>query len=158
MPGLPAYRKVTTKSPSRPEDLIKRGPLVLDVSTRILSGPSGWVTLSASEYGIVRMLIGYRMVPGEELLLAAFPPETQQPRQPDHALAQRLLRLRTVLETVGVPGDAIVCHPKQGYSMGLSGEEFRTFTGHGLALLEELLRTHPNRDAVAMLNRAEKPA
>ncbi len=153
MPGLPAYRKVTSKSPSRPEDLRKRGPLVLDVATRILSGPSGWIALAASEFAVMRLLIEHRMVPREELLASAFPPDTQQPRQPDHALAQRLLRLRTVLETVGVPGDAITCHPKQGYSMGLSREEFRTFTGQGLALLEELLRTHPNRPAVALLNR-----
>ena len=106
----------------------------------------------------MRLLIEPRMVPRDELIMAAFPPDTQQPRQPDHALAQRLLRLRTVLETVGVPGDAITCHPKQGYSMGLEGEKVRTFTGHGLALLEELLRTHPNKEAVALLKRVERPA
>ena len=121
MTGIHAYRKVTTRSPSRPEDLRKRGPLVLDVATRILSGPSGWVALALSEFAIMRLLIEPRMVSRDDLLLAAFPPDTQQPRQPDHALAQRLLRLRTVLETVGVPGDAITCHPKQGYSLGLSG-------------------------------------
>ena len=52
----------------------------------------------------------------------------------------------------------ITYYPKQGYSMGLDGEEFRTFTGRGLALLKELLRTHPNRDAVTLLSRGEKQA
>lgn len=129
---------------------LSRGPLVLDLATRILTGPAGWEDMTPGDFAALRCLMPARMVSTAELAAAAFPGEPK-PRRPQHALAMRVARLRALLERVGVPGAAIRCFPRQGYGMGLRGCHTRTFAGHRVLILDALLASHPDQAAVAEL-------
>ena len=127
------------------------GPLILDADKHILTGPSGWVDLRGSEFETLKVLMVPRVVSFDDLAAAAFPREQKQPRRPDHAIAVRIARLRTVLETVGVSADAIRAFPRMGYGLGLGGTVARTYTGRRVRMLDALLASHPDRAGVAEL-------
>lgn len=149
MPGLPLYRKITAPSPEPGDaDLHRYGPLTLNRATRILTGPNNWVRLSAGEFAVLHLLMQPRLVTGAELMAAAFPAGRPQPRRSGHALAMRMVRLRTTLEAVGVDPAVLECRYGVGYALGTGGDATRVYSGLQLRQLDRLLLTHPDRKAV----------
>ncbi len=142
---------ITEQSPpSGNARFLARGPLVLDLDTRILAGPAGWEDTTPGDFAMLRCLMPARVVSMPELAAAAFPGE-MKPRRPRHALAMRIARLRSTLERVGVPGAAIRCFHRRGYGMGLGSVKTRTFAGHRVLILDALLASHPDQATVAAL-------
>ena len=142
---------ITEQSPTPGNaGFLARGPLVLDLSTRILTGPAGWADTTPGDFALLRCLMPARVVGTVELAAAAFPGEMKL-RRPRHALAMRIARLRGTLERVGVSGAAIRCFHRRGYGMGLGSVRTRTFAGHRVLVLDALLASHPDREAVAAL-------
>lgn len=152
MSGLSASQVITEQSPPPVDpDLLAYGPLVLNLQTRVLTGPDGWAIVCPSERAVLQLLMQPRLVTAAELIRAAFPRGTRQPRRPLHALAMRLARLRTTLDQVGVSAVNLRNHAGEGWTLGVGSDETRTFAGVQLRVLNRLLETHPDREGVALL-------
>ena len=144
MPGLPAYRRITKQSQPGGGFLV-RGELALNLDTRVLRGPNGALCLTPGDFAVVRLVMHARLVPLAELTAAVAGATCRTSARPDHALAQRVVRLRAVLERVGIDGHAIENSAGSGYRLTLAERDCRIFVGDRLAVLNHLLATHPDR-------------
>ncbi len=134
------------------ELLLSRGPLILDMPARCLSGPAGSTILAPAEVAVMAELMRGGTVGGvasarDSFMLAA--PKTQNPR---HAVAMRVMRLRRALKQVGVPGRSVRCFREIGYYLMFAAhEQARVYSAPQVIRLDRLLASHPNRQAVARL-------
>lgn len=148
MPGLPAYRRITRQS--QPDGgFLGRGELVLGLHTRVLRGPDNAVCLPPGDFAVMRLLLHARLVPVAEMTAAVVAVTGRVSARPEHALAQRIVRLRAVLVRVGVDGGAIENSARAGYRLVLTERDCRVFVGDRLTVLNHLLASHPDRAGVA---------
>jgi hypothetical protein len=136
--------------------ILVRGPLVLDVNFRVLTGPEKSTALTDAEMGVIHPLMAGSLVSVAALQAAEDGPPDQpwrfQGAPARSSTRMRLLRARAVLNYVGVLGNAICCIRKFGYYLAFpANPSARVFTGERAELLDHLLRTHPNKSAVARL-------
>ncbi len=150
MPGLPAYRRITKQSQSD-GGFLTRGPLSLNLDTRVLRGPDGACTLAPADFAVMRLLMRARLVPLADLVAAVAAATGRSAGRPHHALAMRIVRLRAVLERVGVDGYSIRNHMSAGYRLYLAEQDCMIFVGDRLAVLRHLMATHSDQVGAAFV-------
>jgi DNA-binding response OmpR family regulator len=133
-------------------DLLAAGPLVLDLKTRVLTGPATSTELASSCFGTVRAFMrhaGQIVDTGTligELFLAGL-----EPKEAEVALRHRIMRVRQMLTKVGMPASCLRNVRGEGYVLDAPEKVVRTFTPAQADILDRLVATHPDQAAAAMI-------
>jgi DNA-binding response OmpR family regulator len=127
------------------DEVLIVGCLTFD-GARYLKGPSGRARVPSYGARILRTLMA---TPGEtvgiERLLKLCPTLSED------GVRKRISRLRRRIEHVGGEGWMLRSDRGRGYALGTRTHVTRTFSSHQINILNDLLATHPDQSAAAVI-------
>jgi DNA-binding response OmpR family regulator len=123
--------------------------LEFDPATRVLTGPGGRIKLVGDVCRIMRMLME-----AEGQTVSAETLAGGCRRSVPWAVFSGIHRCRYRIERVGADRGLIRTARGHGYAIGPDRRVRRAFTPHQLAMLEEVLATHPDERAAAVVRAA----
>jgi DNA-binding response OmpR family regulator len=123
--------------------------LEFDPKTRVLVGPAGRIKLVGDVARLMRVLM---QAGGQTASVDALSKACR--RSVPWAVSSGIHRCRRRIERVGADRRLIRTDRGRGYALALDRRVERTFTPYQLALLGEVLATHPNQTAAAVIRAA----